>query len=253
MNYEARLRNIWIRNLIGAVLVGGLLGFAGAFSTFDIELPIRLLYWISSIVACTIVANLVGTALDIIIDSEAKPLVYHSVFLMILALILPIIVVLINHFVFKSPLSVKAYKFLMLPVFIISFFMTVLHFFMEKIPMQSHALSIKDTQSASRPKIFDRLDIKFRNCEILAVKSEDHYLRFYTSIGETLILLRLYDAINELEGIEGVQTHRSWWVAINAIDRLEKDYGKNRFILKNALEVPISRGFAPSLKRMQLL
>ncbi len=253
MEYNTRLRNLWIRNSFAAMLVGGLLGFSGAFGTNELVLSVRVFYWISAVLVCTIVANFIGMALDLAIDSEAKPLSYHVVFLAILAMILPIVIVIINHLMFKIPLSIRSYKFLFLPVFIISLFMTILHFFMEKIPMQSHAMTQNEPNKEFRPKVFDRLDIKFRTSDILAIKSEDHYLRVFTSMGETLILLRLYDAINELEGIEGVQTHRSWWVAIEAIDRLEKDYGKNRFILKNALEVPISRGYAPTLKRMQLL
>lgn len=59
----------------------------------------------------------------------------------------------------------------------------------------------------------DRLPVKFRSAEIHAVSAEDHCLRVHTSAGETMILLRLADAIRELATLPGMQTHRSWWVA----------------------------------------
>ncbi len=253
MTFETLARNIWVRNTFGAILVGGLLGISGAFGTLEMPLSARMIYWCSSIVFCTLIANLVATILEFAIDSEAKPLIYHAVFLAILALVLPFVIVGFNHLALKTELSWKSYKYLFIPVFAISIFMTILHFFIERIPLQSHAIAPIESAAASRPKIFDRLEIRYRNANIFAVKSEDHYLRIFTSLGEAMILLRLYDAITELEGIEGVQTHRSWWVAIDAIDRLEKDYGKNRFILKSGIEVPISRGYAPTLKRLQLI
>ena len=59
----------------------------------------------------------------------------------------------------------------------------------------------------------DRLPFKLRGAAIRAVQSEDHYLRIHTDRGSDLILMRLSDALDELEGLEGAQTHRSWWVA----------------------------------------
>jgi DNA-binding LytR/AlgR family response regulator len=67
------------------------------------------------------------------------------------------------------------------------------------------------------PKFLERLPLKLRGAEVWAVEAEDHYLRLHTSKGQDLILMRLADAVAELEGIEGAQVHRSWWVARDAI------------------------------------
>ena len=67
------------------------------------------------------------------------------------------------------------------------------------------------------------------------------------------ILYRFGDALKDLEGIEGVQTHRSWWVAIGAIEENQKDYGKNFYLLKNQIKAPISRSFMKGLKALNLL
>ncbi|MFX8624480.1 LytTR family DNA-binding domain-containing protein, partial [Acinetobacter baumannii] len=70
---------------------------------------------------------------------------------------------------------------------------------------------------APPPRFLERLPLKLRGAEIYAVEAEDHYLRLHTSRGSDLILMRLSDAIVELEGLEGARTHRSWWVAKGAV------------------------------------
>ena len=92
------------------------------------------------------------------------------------------------------------------------------------------------------PVVFaDRLPAKFRGAEIHAVSAEDHYLRVHTSAGETLILMRLADAIRELAALEGLQTHRSWWVARQGLADVTKGDGKVRLKLKSGAEAPVSR------------
>ena len=53
--------------------------------------------------------------------------------------------------------------------------------------------------------------------------------------------MRLSDAIAELEGLEGAQTHRSWWVARDAVESTRRDGDKFVLVLKGGVEAPISR------------
>jgi hypothetical protein len=94
----------------------------------------------------------------------------------------------------------------------------------------------------------ERLPPPFRGAEIYAVSAEDHYLRVHTSAGATLILMRLADALAELEGIEGAQVHRSWWVARAAIVGSQRDGRKLALSLKGEIEAPVSR---PNAKALQ--
>ena len=70
---------------------------------------------------------------------------------------------------------------------------------------------------AAPPRFLERLPLGLRDAELWAVEAEDHYLRVHTARRQELILMRLSDAVNELQGIEGAQTHRSWWVARGAV------------------------------------
>jgi hypothetical protein len=89
----------------------------------------------------------------------------------------------------------------------------------------------------------DRLPIQFQRSVILALESEDHYLRVHLDTGSTLILLRLSDAIAELSALDGQQTHRSWWVSRLAVSSAKRSGAKGVLILSNGIEVPISRTY----------
>jgi hypothetical protein len=103
-------------------------------------------------------------------------------------------------------------------------------------------------QPAAPPKFLDRLPLKLRGAEVWAVEAEDHYLRLHTSKGQDLILMRLADAIAELEGIEGAQAHRSWWIARDAITDAQRGDGRATLTLKDGSEVPVSRTYAKALR-----
>ena len=98
-----------------------------------------------------------------------------------------------------------------------------------------------------------RLPLKFRQAELHAVSSEDHYLRVHTSLGEELILMRLADAVRELDGGGGLQVHRSWWVAKAAVRDVKRQGGKVSLVLPSSKEAPVSRTFTAEVKAAGLL
>jgi DNA-binding LytR/AlgR family response regulator len=105
------------------------------------------------------------------------------------------------------------------------------------------------TSASTEPaKFLERLPLKLRGGEVWAVEAEDHYLRLHTSKGQDLILMRLADAISELEGIEGAQVHRSWWVARDAIADAKRGDGRATLTLKDGAEAPVSRTYARLLR-----
>lgn len=79
-----------------------------------------------------------------------------------------------------------------------------------------------------------------RRGALLAIKAEGHYLQVYTDTGSDLILYRLSDALLELGAEDGAQVHRSWWVASRA---LAPQRHRDRLVLTNGVEVPVSRSF----------
>jgi len=77
--------------------------------------------------------------------------------------------------------------------------------------------------------------------DLLCLQMEDHYVRAHTSKGSDLILTSLKDATAELRDIDGLQVHRSWWVAKSAVAE-SRTSGRNLTLrLTNGLQVPVSR------------
>jgi hypothetical protein len=86
----------------------------------------------------------------------------------------------------------------------------------------------------------DRLPARLgRN--VLCLRMEDHYVRMHTPLGSALVLMSLSQAIAGMRDIEGMQTHRSWWVARTAIVGVIEDGRKLRLQLAGGLEAPVSR------------
>jgi DNA-binding LytR/AlgR family response regulator len=77
---------------------------------------------------------------------------------------------------------------------------------------------------------------------------EDHYVRAHTVLGSEMILMRLRDAMAELDDVEGQQIHRSWWVARHAVEDVRRDGRNLRLVLPGGLEAPVARANVAALK-----
>ncbi len=104
-------------------------------------------------------------------------------------------------------------------------------------------------QKNDRATLFDRLPPKLRQADIYAISAEDHYVRVHTSQGDEMILMRLSDAIKETSPLIGVIPHRSWWVAEQGVEKVERKDGKIKLLLRNSVTVPVSRNGSKTVKQ----
>ncbi len=84
--------------------------------------------------------------------------------------------------------------------------------------------------------------------ELLCLQMEDHYVRAYTPRGSDLILTPLKDAIAELNAADGLQVHRSWWVARAAVAEPVVRGRSVALRLTNGVEAPVSRAQVARLR-----
>lgn len=83
--------------------------------------------------------------------------------------------------------------------------------------------------------------------DVVYLKMSDHYVEVFTTAGHTVMLMRLADAVAELEGL-GIRVHRSYWVASDHVERLVRR-GRRRFLrLAGGHDVPVSRTYLPAVK-----
>lgn len=102
--------------------------------------------------------------------------------------------------------------------------------------------------AAPSPALTDKLPLPLKTAPVHALQSEDHYLRVHTARGDALILMRLSDAIAAVSALEGAQSHRSWWVARDAVIDVKKADGRATLTLEGGQQAPVSRTFYPKLR-----
>ncbi|HVF36923.1 MAG TPA: LytTR family DNA-binding domain-containing protein [Sphingomicrobium sp.] len=83
---------------------------------------------------------------------------------------------------------------------------------------------------------------------LVALEMEDHYVRAHAASESRLILLRMRDAEAELNEVEGLRVHRSWWVARRAVEEVVRDGRSYRLRLQGGLEAPVARERIAALK-----
>lgn len=232
----------WVRGLAVALVAGLFLTFSGAFGTDEAPLPPRLAYWMTLMV----VGYLWGAFVVRVFHRAHPPTdnVWLNAGLGALAMSVPFTVVVwsATRVIFRSEVPFSRLWMLFGPVLLVSLALTAINVLIES------RREVTTAAGPSPPKFLDRLPLKLRGAEVWAVEAEDHYLRLHTSKGQDLILMRLADAVAELEGIEGAQVHRSWWVSRDAIAGARRGDGRATLTLKDGAEVPVSRTYAGQLR-----
>ena len=84
--------------------------------------------------------------------------------------------------------------------------------------------------------------------DIIALETEDHYLRVHAAGGSALVLMRMADAVALLDPQLGAQVHRRWWVAQAAVACLRTEGQKLSLCLIDKTLVPVGRTFAAAVK-----
>lgn len=228
------------RTLIVAVAAGVFLAVSGAFGTAGVPFALRLAYWTVLLLLGSLWALWVSRRVFARFGADIGP--WRGIALTSLAVAGPFTGVvwlanLLMTSMFAGPGATLGLFFVSL---IISAVVTTINVFLTR--------GARAVAAPPPPRFLERLPLKLRGAELWAVESEDHYLRLHTSRGQDLILMRLADAIRELDGLEGAQVHRSWWVSRKAIVAARRADGRAVLTLPDGAEVPVSRTYAKVLR-----
>lgn len=237
----------WTRRLAADVAlyvaIGVVMAFLGPFGSSQQPLAERFVYWF----ICMVGGGLIGTA----IDEPLRRRVSHFWLRVGLASVLmtPFVTVLVgftNHVLSQMRLGPENIAQPWFQVFILSFAtMTFRQLaWAQTVAVQPPPADVADPAATFRK----RLSAKRREAALIAVEAEDHYLRVHTDAGQELLTARFGDALAELAQARGFRTHRSWWVAAEAIEDVTWLRGRGEARLKSGLVVPISRSNARALK-----
>lgn len=236
------------------VVIGIVLALIGPFGSFNEPLPIRLVVWIGF--------ALLGYALYAPIDTMAQRLApklqlpawaLRVAGVLVASVPMSVLVWLIQrdreYWAWPGlDMAVTQYTY----VAVIGGLITLVNTLIQRpavAPNQPAAKQEAITTRGDAPSIrfLDRLPPEL-GTQIIALEMEDHYVRAHTTLGSVLVLMRLRDAVIELDGLEGEQVHRSWWVARGAVAEVKREGRNIRLVLDNGIEAPVSRANVTPLK-----
>ncbi len=241
----AFLRTYW-HSFAAAAAAGAFLAIVGAFGTGTAPLLTRLFYWIPMI--------LVGTAVGfaIALRTMRRPKIGENqalVWAIVTAFVaLPGTLLVWGYTVLIFGALPRSLPMLFVEVAIVTGAASAIMMLINRPGPMTRAAPSSPGGAAAPVRFLERLPPKLKGGTLYAVQAEDHYLRIHTSKGSDLILMRLSDAIAELDGIEGAQTHRSWWVAKDAITEVKRADRRVTLVLKDGVEAPVSRPNATALR-----
>jgi len=232
------------RGLLIAAGAGVFMAVVGAFGSGDAPFGLRLAYW----VAVMLTGGLGGAVVSGLVSRggwlEDRPALQGATIAVGLSLPLSLAVWAMTGLFFQGVAHLADIRFYIGPVLVVTCVMTALNYFTQRAPAETHAAPA----GAAPPRFLERLPVRLRGADLHAVEAEDHYLRLHTSKGQDLILFRLSDAVAELEGLEGAQVHRSWWVARESVADARRGDGKATLTLVSGARVPVSRAYARALR-----
>jgi DNA-binding LytR/AlgR family response regulator len=232
------------KGFIIATIAAPVMALLGALGTDAISFWPRLLYWFVLMETGALIGLGVTTAVDIWGRLKGHPWLEGSLVSIGIALPLTLAVIGMSAVFFNMrPPTLLGFVLMFGIVAAVSAVITAINYAVAPRPVAAAvaANSAPAAASAAPPRLLDRLPPPHRAGPVLALAAEDHYLRVHTPAGSTLILMRLSDAIAELDGADGAQTHRSWWVARDAVARIDRGEGRAMLHLSDDLAVPVSR------------
>ncbi len=235
-----------VRGLSVALAAGVLLALTEAFGMSGTSLLFRLAYWLPIMLLGALWGQLCSMVVERHVDMDRRPLLAVVALTLVMSGPLVVMVWAVTGWFFDDDRSVTLARlpYFIGPVLVVTGSISAANVFLARTPVQTHAAR----PGAKPPRFLDRLPFKLKGAVIRAVSSEDHYLRIHTDRGSDLILMRLSDALTELEGLEGAQTHRSWWVAKDAVRDVSRGDGRATLTLEGGVEAPVSRRYARALR-----
>jgi DNA-binding LytR/AlgR family response regulator len=243
-----RFRHIvgsWLRILAAAAMVGLILAISGGFGAGGASVITRIVFWLLLVAMGTTAGVLFGAYVVPLDWFARRPILAWAVIVAALSPPMILAVAALQSVTKPCPLTWALVVEVAPSTVATTAALSALAFLIRRRdPVETHG----GAADAPPPRFLDRLPARLAGGELWAVEAEDHYLRLHTSKGSDLILMRLGDAIAELEGIEGARTHRSWWVARHAVRDVERDDGRAMLRLPDGVSAPVSRPYAKLLR-----
>lgn len=243
--------------LLILVAISLALGFLGPFGTYAMPTGIRLIYWVGFGFIGYLFFRPINIVAEWLCELSNMPL-WAGIIMSTAVATFPLTILIafaIGGMEWTNPFLLNGFGLLYLQVAVIGIAIYLLMGLIfprdarggRQAEASDQVVQTAEKATAPACRLMDRLPIGFIG-PIIALQSEDHYVRVHSKDHSEMLLMRLSDAIAEMDGVEGLQTHRSWWVASNAVQRAIRDGRNVSLLLDNGEKVPVSRGNMASVR-----
>lgn len=248
--FTGRIFAIW-------TLLAVMAAVAGPFGTYETTaFGERLAYWAMVVVS----SSAVGRVTHILVKTylgEHRAVLADAVSFVIITIAYTPVLWFVTDSLFKmwSLDGPPSLALLMLYVAVITASVLAFRRLIPELEKVSYVGDTSDRETAAGPggpRLARRMPDDFAG-PILRLTGNDHFVDVVTAAATHSIRLRFGDAISEMDTVPGFCTHRSHWVAQEAIAAVDKSNGKIRLQLSNGDRVPVSRKYKPDLESAGVL
>ncbi|MEP1386115.1 MAG: LytTR family DNA-binding domain-containing protein [Paraglaciecola sp.] len=248
-------RSVLYRLLLVAI-IGVCIGLLAPFGMHYLPMHISIIYWVSTCLVGYLVYQPIIVLFDKLLEKVLSKSWYRiAIATCVASVLMSLVTIIINWMFFDDPINVsKQFMFTFPKCLLIGGIITFITMIRE------HNLEQKQKLIESKQELEEKLqasDVLINKAhedfmkgipiekrgKLLCLEMSDHYVKVHTDKGHHMMLMRFKDAIQNLESYPGLQTHRSWWVAKDAVIKVEKVNRKQQLILINELVIPVSRTY----------
>lgn len=226
------------------VFVTGLAGVSGPFGTHDaLPLPQRLLYWSLIVFGTALAGQVCASAAEHWLHRWSWPRLATALATALVTAVpvSGVVVMVILVFGFRpdaAELSILLAQCLAVVAGIV---------LLTSPPTKTAAPS----RPSGSPELLARLPASKRG-RLLRLQARDHYVEVVTTGGQALVYMRFRDAIAETAPEQGVQVHRSHWIALHAVSGRCRTGDKSGVRLCDGTVVPVGRTFRSAIRDLVL-
>lgn len=244
---------VWLALWVTAVM-------AGPFGTYEtMSVTIRVVYW-GVIAASGITLGYTSFALTLCCLKSERNLAFPLLGAGVMTLIYAPFVAATQKILTIYSISLKVSSVaIIINIFVITAAVFIFRRFLwagpqprsfdQVLEVRSH----EENPSAPEPRLMRRLPEGVKG-PVLRLSANDHHVEVVTSNGHKALRMRMLDAIDEMEPVQGMCVHRSHWVALDAIARVEKINAHKICVhLINGDEIPVSRKYRDHLVKAGLV
>ena len=257
MQFTQRQRLPWgrWRSLLAAIPVGLLLGFAGPFGSYPaFPTATRYAFWLG-LTAAGVVAAIAADAVLPLTRFRAGAIRIGAVAL-VSALPMTFVVAwtmsLVQPGRFYTPQQLLALFWGVAAVqLLVVYATTITSPIVDDAETAGRAPALPESEAEAIPAFPSALLSRLPpglGTDIIALETEDHYLRVHAVGGNALILMRMADAAALLDPRLGAQVHRRWWVAEAAVAGVRTEGQKLSLCLIDKTLVPVGRTFSAAVR-----